>query len=107
MQENGGRGSSAGRSETWRLAAFTMRRTIIRDLEKLVGTSGVLSSTEDLLLYEYDGCVEEARPDAIVFPRGKQDVVEIVKLANRYDVSILGRGAGTGLSGALARQGGI
>src|SRR2546427_10821402 len=85
-----------------------MQRTIIRDLEKLLGTSGVLSSTEDLLLYEYDGSVEEERPDAIVFPRGKQDVVEIVKLANRHDLSIVGRGAGTGLSGGvLARLGGI
>ena len=85
-----------------------MQQTIIRELGKLVGSSGVLSSAEDLLLYEYDGSVEEARPDAIVFPRRKQDVVEIVRLANRYDVSIVGRGAGTGLSGgALARQGGI
>jgi glycolate dehydrogenase FAD-linked subunit len=85
-----------------------MQRSIIHDLEKLVGKSGVLSSAEDLLLYEYDGSVEEAHPDVIVFPRRKQDVVEIVKLANRYDVSIVGRGAGTGLSGgALARQGGI
>ena len=85
-----------------------MQRSIIHELEKLVGKSGVLSSAEDLLLYEYDGSVEEAHPDVIVFPRRKQDVVEIVKLANRYDVSIVGRGAGTGLSGgALARQGGI
>jgi glycolate oxidase len=85
-----------------------MHRSVIHDLEKLVGKSGVLSSAEDLLLYEYDGSVEEARPDVIVFPRRKQDVVEIVKLANRYDVSIVGRGSGTGLSGgALARQGGI
>ena len=85
-----------------------MQRTIICELEKLVGSSGVLSSAEDLLLYEYDGSVEEARPDAIVFPRRTQDVVEIVKLANRHDLSIVGRGAGTGLSGgALARQGGI
>jgi glycolate oxidase len=85
-----------------------MQRSIVHDLEKLVGKSGVLSSAEDLLLYEYDGSVEEAHPDVIVFPRRKQDVVEIVKLANRYDVSIVGRGAGTGLSGgALARQGGI
>jgi glycolate oxidase len=61
-----------------------------------------------LLLYEYDGSVEEARPDCVVFTRCKQDVVEIVKLANRYDVSLVGRGAGTGLSGgALARRGGI
>lgn len=85
-----------------------MQRSIIHELEKLVGKPSVLSSAEDLLLYEYDGSVEEARPDVIVFPRRKQDVVEIVKLANRCDVSIVGRGAGTGLSGgALARQGGI
>jgi len=85
-----------------------MQRSIIHDLEKLVGKSGVLSSAEDLLLYEYDGSVEEAHPDVIVFPRRKQDVVEIVKLANQYDVYIVGRGAATGLSGgALARQGGI
>ena len=85
-----------------------MQQTIIRELGKLVGNSGVLSSAEDLLLYEYDGSVEEARPDAIAFPRRKQEVVEIVRLANRYDLSIVGRGAGTGLSGgALARQGGI
>jgi glycolate dehydrogenase FAD-linked subunit len=85
-----------------------MNQTIIRNLETLLGRSAVLSSREDLLLYEYDGSVEEAHPDVIVFPRHKQDVVEIVKLANRYDVSIVGRGAGTGLSGgALARRGGI
>src|SRR6202030_4159214 len=85
-----------------------MQRSIIHELEKLVGKSGVLSSAEDLLLYEYDGSVEEARPDAIAFPRHKQDVVEIVKLANRHEVPIVGRGAGTGLSGgALARRGGI
>jgi len=85
-----------------------MHRTIIQDLEQIVGTTGVLSSAEDLLLYEYDGSVEEAHPDAIVFPRRKQDVVEIVKLANRHELPIVGRGAGTGLSGgALARRGGI
>jgi len=85
-----------------------MQRNVIRELENIVGTSGVLSSPEDLLLYEYDGSVEEAHPEAIVFPQRKRDVVEIVGLANRYDVSIVGRGAGTGLSGgALARRGGI
>lgn len=85
-----------------------MNQVILRELQSLLGKAGVLSSAEDLLLYEYDGSVEVARPDAIVFPRRKQDVVEIVKLANRHDLSIVGRGAGTGLSGgALARQGGI
>jgi glycolate oxidase len=85
-----------------------MNSHLIRDLEHLLGPAGVLSKAEDLLLYEYDGSVEEARPDCVVFPRTKRDVVEIVRLANRHNVSLVGRGAGTGLSGgALARRGGI
>jgi glycolate oxidase len=85
-----------------------MQRSIIRELEKIVGSSSVLSKPEDLLLYEYDGSVEQALPDVIVFPRNKQEVLEIVNIANRYELPILGRGAGTGLSGgAIAREGGI
>jgi len=68
----------------------------------------VLSKPDDLLLYEYDGSVEQAHPDVIVFPGRKEHVVEIVKLANRYELPIVGRGAGTGLSGgAIARAGGV
>jgi glycolate dehydrogenase FAD-linked subunit len=85
-----------------------MERKQIGDLEHLLGPSGVLWRAEDLPLYEYDGSVERGRPDCIVFPRRTQDVVEIVKLAKRFETPIVGRGAGTGLSGgALARRGGI
>jgi glycolate oxidase len=85
-----------------------MERHIIRELEKLLGKTSVLSEPDDLLMYEYDGSVEVARPDCVVFPRTTEQVVGIVKLANRCAVPIVGRGAGTGLSGgALARHGGI
>jgi len=81
---------------------------LLRDLKKLLGGDGVLHKAEDLLLYEYDGSVEVARPNCVVFPRTTADVVEIVRLANRHQLPLTGRGAGTGLSGgALARQGGI
>src|SRR4051812_42477723 len=81
---------------------------LLRDLQKLLGSDGVLSSAEELMLYENDGSVEEGRPDCIVFPRSRDDVVEVVKLANKYDVPLVGRGAGTGLSGgAVARRGGV
>jgi glycolate oxidase len=80
----------------------------ISDLKKLLGPDAVLHRPEELLLYEYDGSVETARPNCVVFPRNTRDVVGIVQIANRYQTPILGRGAGTGLSGgALARQGGI
>src|SRR6185437_6966960 len=85
-----------------------MNAKIVNELAKTLGNAGVLSSAEDLLMYDYDGSVEKGRPECVVFPHSKRDVVEIVKIANRHDLPIVGRGAGTGLSGgALARRGGI
>jgi glycolate oxidase len=85
-----------------------MNPRLLHDLKKLLGREGVLHEPEDLMLYEYDGSVETARPNCVVFPRTAGDVVEIVRLANRYQMPLVGRGAGTGLSGgAIARQGGI
>jgi len=85
-----------------------MYSVLARELEKLLGPSSVLSRQEDLLLYEYDGSVEKGRPDVVVFPTSTTHVSGIVKLAAKYNVPIVGRGAGTGLSGgALARTGGV
>ncbi len=78
------------------------------ELESLLGPRGVLVREQDLTLYEYDGGVDKHRPDIVVFPRSTAEVVEIVRIANRYNVPFVGRGAGTGLSGGvIARQGGI
>ncbi len=85
-----------------------MPASLLRALNSLLGSSNVLHEIEDLVLYEYDGSVEKARPDLVVFPHSTEDVSRIVKLAAKYNVPIVGRGSGTGLSGgALARGGGI
>lgn len=85
-----------------------MHADVISQLEKLLGTDAVLSKPTDLLMYEYDGSPEQARPDVVVFPRSTEHVQEIVRLAQRTKTPVVGRGAGTGLSGgALARMGGI
>src|ERR1700739_1230220 len=85
-----------------------MQPQLISELESLLGPKAVLSRSEDLMLYEYDGSVEVGFPRCIVFPTSTQQVVGIVLLANRYEAPIVGRGAGTGLSGgAIARSGGI
>ncbi|MGH9592011.1 MAG: FAD-binding protein, partial [Bryobacteraceae bacterium] len=90
------------------MGAHTIDRRIVRELEQVLSPEGVLSSAEDLLLYEYDGSVEQAQPNCVVFPRTREDVVTIVRLAARHNLNIIGRGAGTGLSGgALAREGGL
>jgi glycolate oxidase len=85
-----------------------MHLGIVNELEKLLGSSSVLYQPEDTLLYEFDGSVEKGRPDIVVFPESTEKVSEIVKLAAKHNVPIVGRGAGTGLSGgALAHTGGV
>jgi glycolate oxidase len=85
-----------------------MNSGLVREFEKLLGPSSVLYRPEDLLLYEYDGSIEKGRPDVVVFPATTEQVSCIVKRAAEHHLPIVGRGAGTGLSGgALARTGGV
>ncbi len=79
-----------------------------RKIIDLVGPRGYLDRPEDLSLYEYDGSVDKARPELVVFPKTTEDVAAIVKITARHGVPIVGRGAGTGLSGgAIPRAGGV
>jgi glycolate oxidase len=81
---------------------------VIHQLKKILGADGVLHRPEDLLLYEYDAGFSRGIPSAVAFPQTTQHVVEIVRLANQAGVSLVPRGAGTGLSGgAISRDGGI
>ena len=81
---------------------------ILQRIEEILGPRGYLHKPEDLTLYEYDGGLDKSRPDLVVFPQSTEHVVAIVKLANELALPIVGRGAGTGLSGgAIARAGGI
>ena len=83
-------------------------QALVSAFEKLTSPARVFSRPEDLLLYEYDGSVDKGRPDLVVFPESTAEVSELVKLAARHNLPIVGRGAGTGLSGgALARTGGV
>ncbi|MEP6717387.1 MAG: FAD-linked oxidase C-terminal domain-containing protein [Terriglobia bacterium] len=77
-------------------------------LKAVVGPKAFLDRPEDLLLYEYDGSVDKARPEMVVFPRTTAEVSSIVNITAEYGVPIVGRGAGTGLSGgAIPRSGGV
>src|ERR1044072_939774 len=85
-----------------RFSAFLKR------LRKVAGSDGVLHRPEDLALYEYDGGLARETPRAVVFPRTTEQVAAIVRLCNQADISVVPRGAGTGLSGgSIARQGSI
>ena len=52
--------------------SLTMNTSLLQEFISLLGANNVLHRQEDLILYEYDGSVEKARPDAVVFPRTTQ-----------------------------------
>ena len=81
---------------------------VLSEAQAQLSPDGVLFDPLDLKLYEYDGGVDKAVPDLVVFPRTTEDVVAMVDLAHRHNLAIVGRGAGTGLSGgAIPRAGGM
>src|ERR1700729_2201265 len=87
---------------------MALNSQLISSLETRLGKRAVLLLENDLKLYEYDGGVDKSLPEVVVFPRTTEDVVELVKQACKHNLAIVGRGAGTGLSGgSIARSGGM
>lgn len=81
---------------------------LVKDLKDAAGEENVLTSPEDLLCYSYDGTVLEHLPEIVVLPKTTDEVAATVKLADKYRVPIVPRGAGTNLAGGtLADEGGI
>lgn len=80
----------------------------IRELRAIVGAANVIYRPEDLIVYEYDGTIDRGHPSVVVLPDGAQEVSGVIRLARGFDLPVIPRGAGTGLSGgALASEGGI
>lgn len=90
------------------MGAMPRPSALLAQLEHAVGAANVLSDDLGRMLYEYDGGVDRALPDCVVFPQSREQVVAVVKAAAAAGVAIVARGAGTGLSGgAVARAGGV
>lgn len=80
----------------------------VTELARLFESGQVLTEPAQLLTYETDASFDRHMPDAVVFPRSTQDVVNLVDWARHVRVPVIARGAGTGLSGgAIAERGGI
>ena len=84
------------------------QRHIVKELQRIVGKDNVIYHPEDLLVYEYDGSIDRAIPEAVVFPDTTEEISSVVALAHKEGIPVVCRGSGTGLSGgAIASLGGI
>lgn len=66
----------------------------------------VLQTPLALHVYGRDAGVYRGQPTVVVLPETTAEVVRVVEIANRHEVPVVARGAGTGLAaGAVATEG--
>ncbi|MDP7628603.1 MAG: FAD-linked oxidase C-terminal domain-containing protein [SAR202 cluster bacterium] len=83
-------------------------KSLVKKLQRIVGDPYVIYKPEDLIVFEYDGSVDKHLPVIVTLPASTEEVSGVVKTAREYELPIVARGAGTGLSGgAIAAKGGI
>ena len=86
-------------------------KKLIKDLQTALTSGNVLTTTEERYVYAQDASnikKIEHLPDAVVFAQTKEQIQEVVKLAAKYKVPVICRGAGTNVVGACTvEHGGI
>jgi D-lactate dehydrogenase (cytochrome) len=80
----------------------------ISELRQLLPDVTLLTDPVELIVYEMDAAQESGLPEGVIFPTTAEQVCQIAAWAARRGVPLVGRGAGTGLSGgAVAERGGL
>ena len=71
-----------------------------RELKRIVGSDGIVTTAAGLRVYECDGyTLERAQPELVVLPRTTTEVSAVVSACSREGIPFVPRGAGTGVSG--------
>lgn len=88
-----------------------MKNSLIKDLKKVLTPDNVLSELEERYAYAQDASNQRnitGLPDVVVFVESIEQVQTVVRLARKYKIPIICRGAGTNVVGACrAEHGGI
>ena len=77
---------------------------IFDELKKKI-TGDIYTDKIRRYMHSTDGSIFRVEPACIVYPKSSNDVIEIVKFANKYQLSMHSRGAGSGLCGAAIGRG--
>lgn len=88
-----------------------MKNSLIKDLKKALTPDNVLYELEERYAYAQDASNQRnitGLPDVVVFVESIEQVQAVVRLARKYKIPIICRGAGTNVVGACrAEHGGI
>jgi glycolate oxidase subunit GlcD len=89
--------------------ALPLTPAVVRSLGDIVGRERVITDPDRLLVYESDGLTAyRVLPRAVVLPSSTEEVAAVVRLLHGEGISVVPRGAGTGLSGgALPNSEGV
>ena len=79
---------------------MALSESLLAELRQRISPDALLTSTEDLIPYSFDGTAAMTQmPGAVVFARSAADVVAVLEIATRERIPVVTRGSGTGLSG--------
>lgn len=85
-----------------------MKPEVIKKLQKIIGEENVRTSTAERYVYGFDSSIHRHMADVVVRPKSTEQVAEVAKLANKYKIPVIPRGAGTALCGhSVPINGGI
>ena len=77
-----------------------MNPQVIEELIGILGRPHVLVEREDVLPYSFDATAALRKvPEVVVFPGTSAEVSAVLRLSQRFNVPVVARGSGTGLSG--------
>ena len=81
---------------------------VLDELYDKIGRENVFDNIEERICYSFDATKEKHLPDLVIRPHTKEHVSTTISIANKYNIPVCPRGAGSGLSGgAVPIKGGI
>ena len=72
---------------------------IFEELCDAIGRENIFDNIEGRVRYSFDAARETSIPDLVIRPHLTEQVSKVVSIANKHNIPICPRGAGTGLSG--------
>lgn len=83
----------------------------IENLKTFIKSDNVLANLEERYCYTYDACnleKEGITPDLVIFVETIKDVQKVLEYANKHEIPVISRGAGTNMVGScVCTSGGI